>query len=197
MQSEPRWYILMICLSVCLWKFNYIEILETHLIGRKDALIGSRGLDYGRLKLQRLLYCTLVLPLFFEGSDVYVVYQKKYLFPQSVLLEINDPNHHLMTFFFFLLLLFFFSGPHLWYIESPGPGVKEVQLLAHTTARAILGLNHICDLHQSLWQHWILNPQVRPRIKPVSLWMLVGFLTLEPQQKLLMTLFLIPFITKN
>ena len=129
MQSEPRWYILVICLSVCLWKLNYIEILETHLIGRKDALLGFRGLDYGRLKLQRLLYCTLVLPLFFEGSDVYVVYQKKYLFPQSVLLEINGPNHHLMTFFFFLF--FFFRATPVVYRKSWARGQRGAAASPH------------------------------------------------------------------
>ena len=28
---------------------------------------------------------------------------------------------------------------------------------AYATATAMLDLSHICDLHHSLWQHWILN----------------------------------------
>ena len=28
---------------------------------------------------------------------------------------------------------------------------------AYTTATATPGQSHICDLHRSLWKHWILN----------------------------------------
>lgn len=58
----------------------YMEILETGLICRKDALprFLSGVYVYGRLKLQRHLYCTLVLPLFFEGSHLYLGYQKEH-----------------------------------------------------------------------------------------------------------------------
>ena len=34
---------------------------------------------------------------------------------------------------------------------------------------------HHGDLHHSLRQHWILNPQARPEIEPASSWLLVGF----------------------
>ena len=38
-------------------------------------------------------------------------------------------------------------------------GVKlELQLLADTTATATRDPNHVCNLHHSLQQHWILNP---------------------------------------
>ena len=41
-------------------------------------------------------------------------------------------------FFFFLSSVFL--GPHLWYMEVPRLGVElELQLLAYTTATAILG----------------------------------------------------------
>ena len=35
---------------------------------------------------------------------------------------------------------------------------SELQLLAYTIATAVPDLIHVCDLHHSLWQHWILNP---------------------------------------
>ena len=35
---------------------------------------------------------------------------------------------------------------------------SELQLLAYTTATAILDPRHIYDLCHSLWQLWILNP---------------------------------------
>ena len=35
--------------------------------------------------------------------------------------------------------------------------------------------SHICDLHHSAQQHWILNPLRMPGIEPESSWMLVGF----------------------
>ena len=44
-------------------------------------------------------------------------------------------------------------------MEVPKLGVKsELQLLAHATATAVQDLSHICDLHPSSRQHWILNP---------------------------------------
>ena len=33
-----------------------------------------------------------------------------------------------------------------------------MELLAYTTATAMPDQSCICDLHCSLWQHWILNP---------------------------------------
>ena len=54
-------------------------------------------------------------------------------------------------FFFFFVIL----GP---YMEVPRLGVKlELQLLAYTTDKAMLDPSHICDLHHSSGQHWILN----------------------------------------
>ena len=44
-------------------------------------------------------------------------------------------------------------------MEVPRLGVKfELQLPAYTTASAMPDLSHICELHHSSWQHWILNP---------------------------------------
>ena len=58
----------------------------------------------------------------------------------------------LPSFFFF----FFFSGLHM---EVPGLGVKlELEPLAYTTATATQNLSHICNLHHSSRQSWILNP---------------------------------------
>ena len=43
-------------------------------------------------------------------------------------------------------------------------GVKpELQLLACATATAIPDLNGICNLHDSSWQCWILNPPSEAR----------------------------------
>ena len=43
-------------------------------------------------------------------------------------------------------------------MEVPRLGVElELQLLAYTTATATLDPSHVCDLHHSLQQCWILN----------------------------------------
>ena len=43
-------------------------------------------------------------------------------------------------------------------MEVPGLGVKlELQLEACVTATATLNLSHICHLHRSRWELWILN----------------------------------------
>ena len=52
-----------------------------------------------------------------------------------------------------------FLGPHLQHPEVPRLGVEwELHLPAYTTATAVQDLSHVCDLHRSSWQRWILNP---------------------------------------
>ena len=47
-------------------------------------------------------------------------------------------------------------------MEIPRLRVKsELQLLAYTTDTAIQDPRHVCDLHYSSQQHWILNPLSR------------------------------------
>ena len=44
-------------------------------------------------------------------------------------------------------------------MEVPGLGVRlALQLLVFVTAMATPDPKHICDLHCSMWQRWILNP---------------------------------------
>ena len=44
-------------------------------------------------------------------------------------------------------------------MEVPGPGVEpELQLPAYARATATPDLSHVCDLHHSSRQCWILNP---------------------------------------
>ena len=53
-----------------------------------------------------------------------------------------------------------FLGPHLWHLEVPRLEVTlELQLPVYTTATAMPDPSRICDLHQSSWQHWILNSE--------------------------------------
>ena len=56
------------------------------------------------------------------------------------------------------IYLFVFLGLHLWHMEGSRLGVKwELQLLASASAIATPDQSHICDLHHSSWQHWVLN----------------------------------------
>ena len=42
---------------------------------------------------------------------------------------------------------------------APGLGVKlELQMPTYTTATTMYDPSCICDLHQNLQQHWLLNP---------------------------------------
>ena len=43
-------------------------------------------------------------------------------------------------------------------MEIPRLGVEsELLLLAYATATATPDPSHVCDLHHSSWQHWILD----------------------------------------
>ena len=58
-----------------------------------------------------------------------------------------------------IVSLISFLGPHLWPRDIPRLGVEvELQLPAYTTATAMPTPSHVCDLHHSSWQCWILNP---------------------------------------
>ena len=80
--------------------------------------------------------------------------------------------------FFGLVFVLLFSGLYLWYMEVPRLEVKsELQLPAYATASAMRSPSQVWNLHHSLHQCRILNPRVRPGIKPTSSWILVGFVT--------------------
>ena len=58
-----------------------------------------------------------------------------------------------MTFFVRVFL-----GQHPWQMAVPRLVVKlEMQLQTYTTATAIPDPSHVCNLHHSCQQHWILN----------------------------------------
>ena len=66
----------------------------------------------------------------------------------------------------FLYCFFFFSflGPHLWHMKFPRLGVElKLQPLATATATARPDVSHICNLHHSSQQCWILNPLTKAR----------------------------------
>ena len=72
--------------------------------------------------------------------------------------------HVSVSSFFLLFIYFFFLGLHLWHTEVPRLGVElELQLLPYTTATAAQDLIHVCDLHPSWGQCWILNPLSKAR----------------------------------
>ena len=85
-------------------------------------------------------------------------------------------------FFFFLCLL----GPHVGHVGVPRLGVKlELQPSAYTTATAMWDLSLVFDLYHNPWQCWILSPLSEAGIEPASTWIVVGFVTAEPQWELL------------
>ena len=68
---------------------------------------------------------------------------------------------------FFLAFFFFLLGLCLWHMEIPRLGAEsELQLLAYTTTTGTPDP----------------NPLSRPGIKPISSWILVRFVSAEPQQ---------------
>ena len=64
----------------------------------------------------------------------------------SNLIPLWSESRHCMISFFVLFCFVLFSGVEL-----------KMQLLAQARAIATRDLRHICDLHYSSWQRWILN----------------------------------------
>ena len=75
-------------------------------------------------------------------------------------------------------------------MEVPWLGIElELQPLAYTTATAMQDLSSICNLHHSSQQHRILNPLSEARDITASSWILVKFITADPQWELLFLIF--------
>ena len=85
----------------------------------------------------------------------------------------------------------------------PRLGVKlELQLQAYTTATATGDQSHICDLHHSLQQHWIINPMSKARdqtciptetVRFITHWTTTG----TPKIIVFLFLFLFPFLPEK
>ena len=85
-----------------------------------------------------------------------------------------------LAFFFpsFFFFFFFLLRPHMPHMEVLGLGVElELQLHIYTIATAMPDPRHICNLHLSLQQWWILNPLSKARDQTQFLWILVRLLT--------------------
>jgi len=68
-------------------------------------------------------------------------------------------------------------------MEVPRLGVKSgLHLLAYTTATPVP--SHVCNLHHSSWQCWILNPQSEARDGTHILMDTSLFILAEPQREL-------------
>ena len=110
--------------------------------------------------------------------------------PGCTSLREDEAAHSSETSPILILNFLVFLWPHPWHVEVPSlEDELELQLLAYTTATP--DLSHLCKLHYSSWQHWILTHWARPRIEPVSSWIPVRFVLAEPWWELLIVTFLI------
>ena len=81
--------------------------------------------------------------------------------------------------YLFIYLCIAFLGLHPWYTDVPRLGIKsELQLLVYTTSTATPGPSCVWDLHHNSRHRRILNPLSE------SSWILVGFISAEPQPEL-------------
>ena len=70
-------------------------------------------------------------------------------------------------------------------MEVPRLGIESgLQLPAYTAATAARDLSHVCVLCHSSPQCQILKPLSEARIESTTSWLLVVFVTAEPQQEL-------------
>ena len=91
-----------------------------------------------------------------------VVIAPKGFFPEKLPTLISTcqgwiQNLHLFKILFIYLFCFLWSYPRHMEVLRPGTE-SELQLPSYTTAIATWDLSHICYLHHSSQQHWMLNP---------------------------------------
>ena len=99
-------------------------------------------------------------------------------------------SHPVPSFFlFFSFLFFFFLGPQVWHMEVPRLEIKsELHLLAYTTDRVMEDLSSSATYTTAHRNTGFLTYWVRPGIESTSSWILVKFVTAEPQWELLTSL---------
>ena len=94
-----------------------------------------------------------------------------------------------MLYFIYLLIfvfcpLFFFLRAAPWHMEVPRLGVEsELLLPAYTTATTTPDPRHVCDLHHSSQQRWILNPLSEARDQTCNLMVPAGFVSTAPRRE--------------
>ena len=102
---------------------------------------------------ERVSLCTIWLPIQCKGAINIICFQNL----QRRLFTFPFLSNSLLSFLPPPLPPFIFLEPHLQLIEVPRLGVEsEMHLPAYATATQ--DLSHICDLHYSSGQLWILNP---------------------------------------
>ena len=92
---------------------------------------------------------------------------------------------------FFLFVFCIFRAAPVAYGGSQARGrIRAADASLHyTTATATPDLSHVCNLHHSSRQRWILNPLSKAKIEPTTSWFLVGFVSTAPQWELQEILF--------
>ena len=105
----------------------------------------------------------------------------------------NEARNWIMDTSYFGFLVFLFLFFCLFRAAFVACGSSQARcwigatatLTAYTTATAMQDPSHICDLHHSSRQCRILNPLNKSSgIEPTSSWMVVRFVTTEPQWEL-------------
>ena len=83
---------------------------------------------------------------------------------------------------FYLFIYFCFLGLHPRHVEVPRLGFEsELQLPTYTTTTAMQDPGCICGLHNSSWQHGMLNPLSEVRDGTYNLMVLVRFISVMPR----------------
>ena len=94
--------------------------------------------------------------------------------------------------FLFLVCFCLFRAAPAAYGSSQARG--RIGAYTTATAMAVWHPSSSCDIHCRLQQRQILNPLNRARNQMQVLWVLVGFVTAEPQKKLPANSFLCPLL---
>ena len=76
------------------------------------------------------------------------------------------------------------------YGDSQAGGRIGAVVPAYATVTAMPDPSHVCNLHRSSQQCWILNPLSRPGIESTTSRFLLGFVSAAPRQELPIFLFI-------
>ena len=96
------------------------------------------------------LFCRLYLTFFH--------YKVSASFPLTLL-----PGCESVISIYIFCLFFFFLGPHLWHMAVPRLRVESELAAGLHHSYSHTKSEHVCDLHQSSWEGWILNPLSQAR----------------------------------
>ena len=172
--------------------FHKIQITTVHISGETSVIWDA---DWIWALFILFLSLKLVWVLYWTGSHRTAwifLWLPRYEVELWVSWAIAKMTEYVKRSFTYFLFSFTFIATPVAYGRSQARGWIGAAAEAYAIATATQDLSRIGVLHHSSWQCWVLNPLNKAGVEHASSWILVEFVSSEPQGEFLFHAFWIP-----